>query len=146
MRGDRRQGESLLEPANRRRLAVSVDRRHLCEAARERGASCRSPSLWRSASTATARREVLGMSIGPSEAETFWTEFLRQFARRGLRGVKLVISDHSPGHDPAISDGAMISRPGMRFACASKCSQTHVKSDGSRGRKAHDCENLEARV
>ena len=32
------------------------------------------------------RREVLGMAIGPSEAETFWTEFLRQLARRGLRG------------------------------------------------------------
>ncbi len=36
------------------------------------------------------RREVLGMAIGPSEAETFWTEFLRKLARRGLRGVKLV--------------------------------------------------------
>jgi putative transposase len=34
------------------------------------------------------RREVLGMDIGPSEAETFWTEFLRKLARRGLRGVK----------------------------------------------------------
>ena len=39
------------------------------------------------------RREILGMDIGPSEAETFWTEFLRKLARRGLRGVKLVISD-----------------------------------------------------
>jgi putative transposase len=38
------------------------------------------------------RREVLSMDIGPSEAETFWTEFLRKLARRGLRGVKLVIS------------------------------------------------------
>ena len=37
------------------------------------------------------RREVLGMDIGPSEAEPFWTEFLRKLARRGLRGVKLVI-------------------------------------------------------
>lgn len=36
------------------------------------------------------RREVLGMDIGPSEAETFWTGFLRKLARRGLRGVKLV--------------------------------------------------------
>src|SRR5829696_4324101 len=27
------------------------------------------------------------------EAETFWTGFLRKLARRGLRGVKLVISD-----------------------------------------------------
>jgi transposase-like protein len=39
------------------------------------------------------RREVLGMDIGPSEAETFWIEFLRKLRRRGLRGVKLVISD-----------------------------------------------------
>ena len=43
------------------------------------------------------RREVLGMAIGASEAETFWTEFLRSLARRGLRGVKLVISDDHKG-------------------------------------------------
>ena len=27
------------------------------------------------------RREVLGITIGPSEAETFWTEFRRKLAR-----------------------------------------------------------------
>jgi len=43
------------------------------------------------------RREVLGMNIGPSEAETFWTAFLRKLARRGLRGVKLVVSDAHEG-------------------------------------------------
>ena len=43
------------------------------------------------------RREVLGIDIGPSEAETFWTAFLRQLRRRGLRGVKLVISDAHGG-------------------------------------------------
>src|SRR2546429_338732 len=43
------------------------------------------------------RREVLGMDIGPSEAETFWTAFLRKLARRGLRGVKLVVSDAHEG-------------------------------------------------
>jgi putative transposase len=43
------------------------------------------------------RREVLGMGVGPSEAETFWTEFLRKLARRGLRGVKLVVSDAHEG-------------------------------------------------
>ena len=42
------------------------------------------------------RREVLGMEVGPSEAEPIWTEFLRKLTRRGLRGVKLVISD---GHE-----------------------------------------------
>ena len=43
------------------------------------------------------RREVLGMAIGPSEAETFWTGFLRQLKRRGLAGVKLVVSDAHEG-------------------------------------------------
>ena len=43
------------------------------------------------------RREVLGMDVGPSEAETFWTAFLRKLARRGLRGVKLVVSDAHEG-------------------------------------------------
>jgi putative transposase len=44
-----------------------------------------------------SRREVLGMDIGPSEAETCWTAFLRKLARRGLRGVKLVVSDAHEG-------------------------------------------------
>jgi len=43
------------------------------------------------------KREVLGLATGPSEAETFWTDFLRALARRGLRGVKLVISDAHEG-------------------------------------------------
>ena len=43
------------------------------------------------------RREVLGLAIGPSEAETFWSDFLRGLTRRGLRGVKLVISDAHEG-------------------------------------------------
>ncbi|HMB06772.1 MAG TPA: IS256 family transposase [Isosphaeraceae bacterium] len=43
------------------------------------------------------RREVLGLAVGPSEAEPFWTAFLRQLTRRGLRGVKLVISDAHEG-------------------------------------------------
>ena len=43
------------------------------------------------------RREVLGMTVGPSEAEPFWTKFLRSLTARGLRGVKLVISDSHEG-------------------------------------------------
>jgi transposase-like protein len=49
------------------------------------------------------RREVLGMDVGPSEAETFWTGFLRQLARRGLRGVKLVVSDAHEGIKAAVT-------------------------------------------
>ncbi len=47
-------------------------------------------------------REVLGMAVGASEAEPFWTEFLRSLTRRGLRGVKLVISDSHEGIKAAI--------------------------------------------
>ncbi len=50
------------------------------------------------------RREVLGMAIGASEAETFWTDFLRGLARRGLRGVKLVVSDAHEGLKAAIAE------------------------------------------
>ena len=49
------------------------------------------------------RREVLGMDVGPSEAETFWTAFLRKLARRGLRGVKLVISDAHEGINASVA-------------------------------------------
>jgi putative transposase len=49
------------------------------------------------------RREVLGLAVGPSEAETFWVEFLRGLARRGLRGVKLVISDAHEGLKAAVA-------------------------------------------
>jgi putative transposase len=49
------------------------------------------------------RREVLGIDIGPSEAETFWTAFLRQLRRRGLRGVKLAISDAHEGIKAAVT-------------------------------------------
>jgi putative transposase len=43
------------------------------------------------------RRDLLGLEIGSSEAETFRTAFLRKLTRRGLRGVKLVISEAHEG-------------------------------------------------
>jgi len=49
------------------------------------------------------RREVLGMQIGTSEAEPIWTEFLRRLTRRGLRGIKLVISDAHEGIKAAVT-------------------------------------------
>jgi putative transposase len=49
------------------------------------------------------RREILGLDLGPSEAETFCTGFLRKLARRGLRGVKLVISDAHEGIKAAVA-------------------------------------------
>jgi transposase-like protein len=52
---------------------------------------------------ADGRREVLGMAVGSSEAEPFWLDFLRSLARRGLRGVKLVVSDAHEGLKAAVA-------------------------------------------
>ncbi|THK33309.1 IS256 family transposase, partial [Ensifer sp. MPMI2T] len=49
------------------------------------------------------RREVLGMEVGTSEAAPIWTEFLRRLTRRGLRGVKLVVSDAHEGLKAAVT-------------------------------------------
>ena len=43
------------------------------------------------------RREIVGLGLGPSEAEPFWSAFLKGLVRRGLKGVKLVISDAHEG-------------------------------------------------
>ncbi len=52
--------------------------------------------------TAQGGREVLGVDIGDSEDETFWTAFLRSLKTRGLGGVRLVISDAHAGLTAAI--------------------------------------------
>jgi transposase-like protein len=52
---------------------------------------------------ADGRREILGLGLGPSEAMTFWLGFLRGLQRRGLAGVKLVISDAHDGLKAAIA-------------------------------------------
>ena len=51
---------------------------------------------------ADGHREVLGVDVGDSENETFWTEFLRDLRERGLDGVQLVISDAHAGLKAAI--------------------------------------------
>src|SRR5215213_4924728 len=48
------------------------------------------------------RREIVGLHLAPSEAETFWTGFLKGLLRRGLNGVKLVVSDAHEGLKAAI--------------------------------------------
>ena len=48
------------------------------------------------------RREIVGLHLGPSEAETFWSTFLKSLVKRGLKGVKLVISDAHEGLKGAI--------------------------------------------
>ncbi len=54
------------------------------------------------AANTEGKREIVGLHIGPSEAETFWSTFLKSLVRRGLRGVKLVIFDAHGGLKGAI--------------------------------------------
>jgi hypothetical protein len=79
-----------------RRLAVSVAGRDIPEAARRRpdhlsGGDNRCRSKHR------GKREIVGLHIGSSEGETFRSGPLKSLSRRGLRGVKLVISDAHEG-------------------------------------------------
>ena len=55
------------------------------------------------AANTEGRREIIGLGLGPSEAETFWIEFLRSLRARGLGGVRLVISDAHTGLKAAIA-------------------------------------------
>jgi len=66
---------------------------------------------------ADGRREALGMDIVPSEAEPFWTGFLRKLARRGLRGVKRVVSDAHEGIKAASSKIFTATWPRCLAAC-----------------------------
>jgi transposase-like protein len=53
--------------------------------------------------TASGQREVLGIEVGDSEDEAFWTAFLRRLKERGLTGVRLAISDAHAGLKKAIA-------------------------------------------
>jgi len=55
------------------------------------------------AANTEGRREIIGLGVGPSEAETLWMDFLRGLKARGLDGVKLVVSDAHTGLKGAIS-------------------------------------------
>src|SRR3954447_25173933 len=43
------------------------------------------------------RREIIGLHLGLSKAEVFWTDLMRDVAKRRLAGVKLVISEAHEG-------------------------------------------------
>src|SRR5947208_10189866 len=61
------------------------------------------------------RREIVGLGIGPSEAEPFWSGFLKGLLKRGLRGVKLVISDAHDGLRHAITRYSARRGSGVEF-------------------------------
>ena len=52
--------------------------------------------------TTEGDRQILGVDVGASEDRAFWTGFLRSLVKRGLQGVRLVISDAHEGLKQAI--------------------------------------------
>ncbi|SET47863.1 Transposase (or an inactivated derivative) [Oceanicella actignis] len=101
------------------------------------------PLVGRAATLAVAvnedgKREALGVATGPSEAETFWTEFLRSLADRGLRGVKLVIAPSRQIRHSRIACRAMDDHKGLRAAARRVFNATR------QGRRIHWMRNAPA--
>ena len=107
MQGHRRTGstcQAFPRPTAGRRVAGSFGWTRRPNSSSARGWP---QSLWVAAIIACGgehRRQTRDrwVDIGPSEAETFWSSFLKSLARRGLQGVKLVISDAHEGLKAAI--------------------------------------------
>ena len=97
VRGDRRESEGLPRLARSRATGRICGSTPPIVKVRQNGRIVSVAVIVAVGVNSDGRREVLGMDIGPSEAETFWTAFLRKLARRGLRGVKLVVSDAHEG-------------------------------------------------
>lgn len=70
---------------------------------RERGAVSSQAVVVAVGVSSEVRRETLGMAVGPAETEAFWTELLCSLVRRGLSGVRLVVSDAHEGLKQAIA-------------------------------------------
>jgi transposase-like protein len=91
--------------------------------------------------TSDGRREVPGLDIGASEAEPFWTAFLRKLTRRRLRGVKLVIPDAHEGIKAAV--------PKVLNATWQRCRvhfmRTALAHAGRSGRRPDPAQGAEAR-
>ena len=117
MQGDRRAGRRLLKrPLERDWPYLWLDATYL--KVREGGRIVSVAAIIAMAVNTDGRREIVGLHIGPSEAEPFWASFLKDLVRRGLKGVKLVISDAHEGLKAAIRRviGATWQRCRVHFA------------------------------
>jgi hypothetical protein len=84
--------------------------------------SCRWRWWWRPGSPSTVAGRSLaswGRAVGDSEDEVFWRTFLTELKKRGLSGVRLVISDQHAGLVAALRrsfHGAVHQRCRVHFA------------------------------
>ena len=79
---------------------------------------------------ADGRRELLGLKVGDSESEAFWSEFIGSLIERGLTDVKLVISDAHSGLINAI-------RRMLQGSCWQRCRVHFARNLLQRVLKAH---------
>ena len=98
---DERVGEFLNRPLTGKWPYVWLDATYLKQ--RQGGRIVSVAAIIAVAANTDGRREIIGLGVGPSEAEPFWMDFLRSLRARGLDGVKLVISDAHSGLKSAIS-------------------------------------------
>lgn len=77
------------------------------------------------------RMKVLGIDVGASEAENFWTGFLEKLTLRGLHGLKIVTSDAHVGIKAAVAKlmHATWQRCRLHFMCNAL---THASKGGKR--------------
>ena len=120
LRGPRRGGGGLSgAPARPHRVPLHLARRHLPARARRPPGDLQGRGHRHRGHRADGRREILGLDVGDSEDEVFWRGFLRSLKRRGLAGVRLVISDQHAGLVAAIGrcfQGAAHQRCRVHFA------------------------------
>jgi len=76
------------------------------------------------------RGELLGLKVGDSESEPFWSDFIGSLKERGLTGVKLVISDAHKGLTNAI-------RRMLHGSCWQRCRAHFARNLLQRVPKAH---------
>lgn len=98
---DERVGEFLNRPLTGKWPYVWLDATYLKQ--RQGGRIVSVAAIIAVAANTDGRREIIGLGVGASEAETFWMDFLRSLRARGLDGVKLVISDAHSGLKSAVS-------------------------------------------
>lgn len=100
-RSIRQYTKSAFEPENRHNAYLWIDATYV--KVREAGRIVSAAVIIAVSVNTNGGWEILGMRVGPPEAEPFWTDFLRSLMRRGLRRLKPVISDAHEGLKAAVA-------------------------------------------
>ena len=91
---------------------------------------------------AEGRREILGVSVSLSEAETHWRQFLKSLKKRGLSGVRFIVSDDHDGLEAALN-AEFTGVIWQRCQCHLQCNAVkYVPKVSMRSRVAEDLRDI----